>query len=150
MARLFPKRAVLISMSTCHVGACQFDSTFASTENYFLKSLPVWKGIKKPLLCYFNLLFFINYLWSWIFFHICCHLYLFFCEFSQLFSSLNKQWIIPSLIFFLFRATPTAYGGSQVRGQIRAVATGLHHSHSHTRSELCLWSTPQLTATLDP
>ena len=32
------------------------------------------------------------------------------------------------LSFHLFRATPMAYGGSQARGPIRAVATGLHHS----------------------
>ena len=37
-------------------------------------------------------------------------------------------------IYCLFRAAPTAYGGSQVRGQIRAVATCLHHSHSNARS----------------
>ena len=30
-----------------------------------------------------------------------------------------------SFFFFSFRAAPTAYGGSQARGQIRAVATGL-------------------------
>ena len=31
----------------------------------------------------------------------------------------------------LFRAAPTAYGGSQARGLIRAVAAGLHHSSQH-------------------
>ena len=35
----------------------------------------------------------------------------------------------------LFRATPTVYWGSQARGQIKAVAVSLHHSHSHNRSE---------------
>ena len=39
---------------------------------------------------------------------------------------------------------------SQARGLIRAAAAGLHHSHSNTGSELCLWPTPQLTATPDP
>ena len=53
-------------------------------------------------------------------------------------------------IYWLFRATATAYGGSQARGQVGAVAAGLHHSHSHTGSKLCLPSTPQLTATPDP
>ena len=34
--------------------------------------------------------------------------------------------------FWLFLgAIPAAYGGSQARGLIRAVATGLYHSHSH-------------------
>ena len=32
-------------------------------------------------------------------------------------------------IYCLFRAAPVAYGGSQARGPIGAVATGLHHSH---------------------
>ena len=43
-----------------------------------------------------------------------------------------------------------AYGGSQARGQIGTVATGLCQSHSNARSELRVWRTPQLTATLDP
>ena len=34
-----------------------------------------------------------------------------------------------------FRATPTAYGGSQARGQIGGVAASLRHSHSNARSE---------------
>ena len=37
-----------------------------------------------------------------------------------------------------FRAAPTAYGSSQARGLTRIAATGLHHSHSPTRSELHL------------
>ena len=57
-------------------------------------------------------------------------------------------------IFFVFlpfsRAAPMASGGSQARGQIRAVATGLHQRHSNSGSELCLQPTPQLTATPDP
>ena len=56
--------------------------------------------------------------------------------------------------FFLFfgfsSAALMAYGGSQARGLIRAVAAGLRHSHSNTRSDLCLRPTPQLTATPDP
>ena len=34
--------------------------------------------------------------------------------------------------FFLFRATPLAYRGSQARGLIRATAAGQHHSHSRS------------------
>ena len=52
--------------------------------------------------------------------------------------------------FLTFRAIPTAYGGSQARGLIGAVATGLHHSHSNVGSEPSLQPTPQLTATPDP
>ena len=40
--------------------------------------------------------------------------------------------------FLLFRAALAAYRSSQERGQIRAVAAGLRHSHSNIRSELCL------------
>ena len=54
------------------------------------------------------------------------------------------------VLFCLFRATPATYGGSQARGKIRAIATGLCHSHSNVGSELCLGPTPQLTATPDP
>ena len=46
-------------------------------------------------------------------------------------------------ILLLFRAAPPAYRGSQARGQIRARAAGLHHSHSNARSEPYLWPTPQ-------
>ena len=51
--------------------------------------------------------------------------------------------------FGLFRAASTAYGGSQARSLIRAVAAGLHHSRSNARSELCPQPTPQFTATPD-
>ena len=45
---------------------------------------------------------------------------------------------------------PAAYGGSQTRGLIGAVATGLLHSHSNAGSEPPLRPIPQLMATLDP
>ena len=40
--------------------------------------------------------------------------------------------------YLLFRAVPVAYGGSQARGPIGAVAAGLHHSHSNVGSGLHL------------
>ena len=54
------------------------------------------------------------------------------------------------LAFVLFRAAPAAYGGSQARGLIGAVAAGLHQSHSNEGSEPSLQPTPQLAATPDP
>ena len=51
-------------------------------------------------------------------------------------------------VFCLFKAAPEAYGGSQARDLIGAVAAG--HSHSKAISEPPLGPTPQLTATLDP
>ena len=52
--------------------------------------------------------------------------------------------------FFLFRAAPTAYGGSQARGPIGAIAASLCHSHSNARSKPCLRPTPPLMATPHP
>ena len=54
------------------------------------------------------------------------------------------------LFFIIFRAAPVAYGGSQARGLIGAVAAGLCHSHSNVGSEQCLRPTPQLMAMPDP
>ena len=51
---------------------------------------------------------------------------------------------------FLFRALPVAYGGSQARGPIGAVAISLRHSHSNAGSELHLQLIPQLTAVPNP
>ena len=52
---------------------------------------------------------------------------------------LNSLSSILFFFFFLslcpFRASPMAYGGFQARGLIRAVVTGLCHSHSNARSE---------------
>ena len=66
--------------------------------------------------------------------------------------NLEKQFL--SVLFFLFlvffRAALTAYGGSQARGLIGAVVTGLRQSHSNAGSEpRLLRPTPPLTATLD-
>jgi len=66
--------------------------------------------------------------------------------------------LVAEIIFFFFvflsfafsRAALVAYGGSQVRGRIRAVATGLRQSHSNAGSQPCLQPTPQLTAVPDP
>ena len=62
--------------------------------------------------------------------------------------------LITLLLFFFFflhfRAVPKTYGGSQAKGQIRATAASLPHSHSNMGSEPCLQPTQQLTAMLDP
>ena len=47
-------------------------------------------------------------------------------------------------------AAPTAYGDSQAKGLIGAVAAGLHQSRSNTGSEPRLQPTPQLKAMPDP
>ena len=54
------------------------------------------------------------------------------------------------LSFFAFSgAAPTAHGGSQARGPIGAIATGLRQSHSKAGSEPRRQPMPQLTATPD-
>ena len=70
---------------------------------------------------------------------------------TNLSKSLKNRIIVFYFILFCrFRATYTAYGGSQARGQIRAVAAGLHHSHNNAGSEPHPRPTPQLMATRDP
>ena len=54
------------------------------------------------------------------------------------------------VVVLSFLVTPAAYGGSQARVQIRAIAGGLHHSHSNTASELHLRPIAQLMAMPDP
>ena len=49
-------------------------------------------------------------------------------------DSSDSSPIVDFTYFFLFRATPAAYGASQARGRIGAAAAGLHHSHSRARS----------------
>ena len=53
-------------------------------------------------------------------------------------------------VFCLFRATPVAYRGSQARGLIGAIASGLRQSHSKVGSKPRLRPTPQFTAMPDP
>ena len=64
-----------------------------------------------------------------------------------LFNSELKIFIL-FFVFCLFRAAPVAYGGSQARGWIGAVATSL--CHSNTGSEPHLQPTPQLMVVPDP
>ena len=59
------------------------------------------------------------------------------------------EFLHATIFFFLFMAAPMAYRGSQARGLIEAIASGLGHSHSNARSELHLLSTTQLTAMPD-
>ena len=63
---------------------------------------------------------------------------------------------LPSILFYFFVfllflwAAPVAYGGSQARGRIGDIATGLRQSHSNEGSKPHLQPTPQLTAKPDP
>ena len=67
----------------------------------------------------------------------------------------GRDWLWLGSILSFFRvgvrcATPSAYGGPQVRGQIRAAAASLPHSHSNMGSKPHLQPSPQLTAMPDP
>ena len=50
----------------------------------------------------------------------------------------------------LFRAAPVAHGSPQARGQIKAAAASLCHSHSDMAFKLHLRATWQLMAKWDP
>ena len=57
-------------------------------------------------------------------------------------------FILFYLFILLFRAAPTAYGGSQARGPIGAAAASLHHSHGNAGSEPPLQAPLQLKTML--
>ena len=50
------------------------------------------------------------------------------------FHVVTQVFVLFCFVFCPFRAAPTAYGRSQPRGLIGAVAAGLHHSHSNAGS----------------
>ena len=71
--------------------------------------------------------------------------------FDPFFNVFSFEDADSKLFFFVFsRVAPMAYGGSQARVLIRAVAASLCQSNSNARSELRLQPTPQLTAMPDP
>ena len=69
---------------------------------------------------------------------------------DSLFSFKLYFFFVCFCLFAISWAAPTAYGVSHARGQIRAVAAGLHQSHSNAGSKPSLQPTPQLTAMPDP
>ena len=75
---------------------------------------------------------------SWIFF---------FFKFIFFFVFLSFVVVVVVVVAISW-AAPAAYGGSQARGRIGAVATSLRQSHSNAGSEPRM-PTPQLTAMPD-
>ena len=75
------------------------------------------------------------------------------CKTLYIIQDIEYSFLKLFFFFFLFSlslAAPPAYGGSQARGQIGAVATGLRQSHSNAASEPHLQPTAQLMATPGP
>ena len=69
---------------------------------------------------------------------------------SLIVSDVERDLCFVFVFVFVFsRAALAAYGGSQARGLIGAVASGLRQSHSNTGSEPRLPPTPQLMGTPD-
>ena len=62
----------------------------------------------------------------------------------------GRVFFVLFCFFAISWAALMAYGGSQARGQVGAIASGPRQSHSNVESELCLQPTPQLTVTPDP
>ena len=58
----------------------------------------------------------------------------------------EDAWLKAAVYLFIY----FAFLGSQVRGQIGAVAAGLHRSYSNSESEPNLQPSPQLMAMSDP
>ena len=76
--------------------------------------------------------------------------FLFFFDWGGSKKSLSHTHTYTHFFFELFRGEPLAYGSSQARGQIGALAVSLHHSHSNVGSEPCLGLTPQLMVMPNP
>ena len=76
------------------------------------------------------------------------HSCILFAFFLQYVLQTRYSYFFIFFIFWLFRATFAAYGGSQARGQNEVVAAS--HSHSHARSKPHLRPTVQFMATPDP
>ena len=75
--------------------------------------------------------------------------HLVFCPSKSAFCLFVFGFLFFILFFYLFafsRAALSAYGDSQARGRIEAIAAGLHQSHSNLGSRPHLRPTPQLTA----
>ena len=109
--------------------SCMFLGTYSFLLNYLICwFINVQSSCFEPLyFCGIKRLFFYLQSSSHFFFQV--QLRVFNCTFSR-----NHILVLLNFLFLLFRATPEAYGGSQARGQIRAGAAGLHHSHSNTGS----------------
>jgi len=60
-----------------------------------------------------------------------------------------SSFFLSVCLFAISWTAPAAYGDSQARGLIGAVAASLCQNHSKAGSELSLRPTPQLTATPD-
>ena len=100
----------------------------------FYQPLTISPGSHFPTLYFYE--------FDFLFYFILCFPFIF-CNYYY-FNGYFSNTI--DFFFFLFRAAPLAYGGSQARGRTGAIG----HRHSHARSQPRLRPTPQLTAMPDP
>ena len=101
-----------------------------------------------PYLLFEMFLFLLNNI-SWTSFHISRKNTVLGDHFTSFLNREDFIYLYSFWSFCLFRAAPAAQRDSQARGQIRAIAAGLHHTHSNAGSELCLQTT-QLMAMPNP
>ena len=70
--------------------------------------------------------------------------------YEQTATAIRKLFFFFFFFFFffcpLFRAAPTAYGHSQARGQIGAIAASLCHNHGNARSKPVTYATAHSNA----
>ena len=76
---------------------------------------------------------------------VAVNLFMFTFKVSSLWAAYSCAFFF-FFVFWSFRGAPVAYGGSQARGLIRAIAAILRHSHSHARS-LTHWARPGMEPT---
>ena len=137
------------SVGSCFCSCCRYAWVHKVTrQNWSLQCNSWWaKSHPPPLLDLYRSMesAFIPtlelYLPEWV-----PHLWFLFLRWFWTKYSFGFYFYAPLFKNLLFRATPAAFGSSQTRGLIGAVAAGLCHNHSNAKSELHRWPTPQLTA----
>ena len=91
----------------------------------------------------------IHFLFCWFKLFLSCFQWVWteVCQFC-LYFQWTRSWLywFFLLFCFVFRAAPTAYGSSQAKDQIGAIAAGLFHSHSNVRP-LTHWARPGIEPT---
>ena len=110
------------------------NKTWTSCNSWILRINLIWSYF--IILMYFlfwtpSIFLVISILIFYVLFHLILVLRL-----NQFLKKPRTLYLFIYLFIAISWAAPVAYGSSQARGQIRAIAAGLCHSHSHVGSEL--------------